>query len=118
MPIKKNFDATMKCIAIILLYLNFNTKQCFCQPVSWFAGTGAGVTQLRSKKSAGNPSTHSGHMAIVTGGVDIPLHENLRPMVRATISGYSASFNTVQIHDRYLSQSYSIYINSITPEFS
>ena len=108
----------MKCIAIILLYLIFNTEQCFCQPPSWFAGAGAGVTQLHTKESIGKVSTTSGQMAIVMAGVDIPLHGNLRPTVRATISGYSASFHTVKILVSDLSQSYTININSITPELS
>src|SRR5688500_11735295 len=103
----------MKCIAIILLYLNFNSEQCFCQPPSWFTGAGLGVTKLHANEFNGKSLTNSGQMATAMAGIDIPLHENLRPMVRATVCGYRAFFHAVNLDERGLSQSYSIYLNSI-----
>lgn len=107
----------MKWISVILWALCCPFKSCFCQPLSWFVGAGAGITQLRTDDAIGKPSTNTGQMGIVMTGVDIPLHENLRPMVRATLSGYRALFHTT-MDGRGLSESFSIHLNSITPDLS
>ena len=107
----------MKWISVILWVLCCASKPCFCQPLSWFAGAGVGITQLRTHDAIGKPSTNTGRMGIIMAGVDIPLHENLRPMVRATLSGYRAFFHTT-MDGRGLSESYSIHLNSITPDLS
>jgi len=108
----------MKCIAIILLYILIS-KPCFCQPTSWFIGAGAGNTSLQDKNSNGKIVTNSGHVGVLILGIDVPFHENLRTILRATIFGYKASFICAQLtpDSRYL-QSYSINLNSISPDIS
>lgn len=110
----------MKLIPIICLFLLDTYQNGFTQPVSWFAGAGGGITQLHATQFAGKSLNHSGDMGIVMAGVDIPLHENFRPVMRATLAAYKAYFYTARITG-YMSdfhQSYSIYLNSITPEVS
>src|SRR5688572_25883010 len=110
----------MKLFPIICLFL-FNTYQSgFTQSVSWFAGAGGGITQLHTTQFAGKSLTHSGHMEIIMAGADIPLNENLRPIMRATLAAYKGYFYTARItgHMSDFHQSYSIYLNSITPEVS
>ena len=94
------------------------TLRVYSQPVSWFGGAGAGITLLHANRFSGKIISNSGQMSVVLAGIDIPLHEKLRPMVRATLTGYKAYFHTVKVDERLLSQSYSLYLNSITPELS
>jgi hypothetical protein len=110
----------MKFTAIMCLLLLFTCQRCFTQPVSWFAGAGGGITQLSAKQFTGKQVTHDGNMTIAMAGVDIPLHENLRPIVRATLSAFRAYFHTTQIpaYAPNYTESYSIDLNSITTEIS
>lgn len=105
---------------IICLLLLFSFHCCFTQPVSWFTGTGGGITRLSAKKFAGKQMDHDGNMAIAMVGVEIPLHENRRPIVRATLAAYKANFQTTQIpvYAPSYTESYSIDLNSITTELS
>ena len=107
----------IKKVSVLLWALCCPFKPCFCQPLSWFAGAGAGITQLRTHEAIGKSSTNTGQMGIIMAGLDIPVHENLRPMVRVTLCGYRAFFHTT-MEGRGLIESYSVHFNSITPELS
>lgn len=107
----------IKKVSVLLWALCCPFKPCFCQPLSWFAGTGPGITQLRTDDPIGKASTNTGQAKIIMAGIDIPLQENLRSRVRATLTGYKAFFHT-KMEGRGLVESYSVHFNSITPELS
>ena len=104
----------------ICLLLYFPVLHLSAQPVSWFTGAGGGITRLSPYSYAGKKLTHGGNMVIGMAGVDIPLHQNLRPVVRATLCFFNARFHSSQIPSYMTNyrESYNIQLSSLTTDLS
>lgn len=110
----------MKPLPIFIANLIFIISSLEGQPVSWFVGAGGGITKLYPLRFTGNQLKNSGKMKSCMIGVDIPLHENMRPLVRGTFSYYNASFKASQISDLMSNtkESYFIQLSGFTTECS
>ncbi|MBO9204193.1 MULTISPECIES: hypothetical protein [Niastella] len=102
-----------------ILFLVFY-KSSMSQPVSWFISAGTGLTKLSPVFPTGRQLLNKGCVNIGTVGINIPLSQSCRPIVKAALGVSSAYFfhSEVPFYTSSYLESYSVKMNCVTLELS